>query len=110
MPGSAVLQKGVVLGFQNCSHEEADTRLVVHTFNALLNGAKNIEIVSGDTDVAIIFIGKCHELLIECQDANISVSMPSFRTFNINKIFEQLGENKCRALPMFHSLTGQNHI
>ena len=36
---------------QNCNHEEADTRIVVHVLHALTHGAKTILVRTVDTDV-----------------------------------------------------------
>ena len=41
-------------GMADCSHEEADTRMMVHLKHALSNGAQTIAIDSGGTDVLII--------------------------------------------------------
>ena len=42
---------------QTCSHEEANTRMLIHLQDALDNGAWY------NTDVAAIFVGKFHKLL-----------------------------------------------
>ena len=38
----------------DCSHEEADTQMMVHLEHALSNGAQTIAIDNGGTDVLII--------------------------------------------------------
>ena len=42
---------------QNCNHEEADTRIVVHVMHALQQGAKTIQVSTVDTDVVVILVG-----------------------------------------------------
>ena len=37
-----------------CNHEEADTRLILHAYDASLAGFKKISIITVDTDVVII--------------------------------------------------------
>ena len=48
---------------QNCNHEEADTRIVVHVLHALTHGAKNILVRTVDTDVVVILAGTFHDLV-----------------------------------------------
>ena len=39
-----------------CSHEEADTRLLVHARHAVLTGCRKITLKANDTDVVVIAI------------------------------------------------------
>ncbi len=48
---------------QNCNHEEADTRIVVHVLHALQHGDKTIQVRTVDTDVVVILTGTFHELI-----------------------------------------------
>ena len=86
--------------------------MVVHSINALKNGARHIEVSSGDTDV-VIFLGKFTDLIAESSDVHLFLTIHSgkgLKHFNVNNIYAALGEDRCRALPMFHSLTGHTHI
>jgi len=54
-------------GLSPCSHEEADTRLILHAHHAALNGFRSIVIKSVDTEVAVLAIANyskigCSEL------------------------------------------------
>ena len=91
----------------NCNHEEADTRVVVHILNALEQGMKSVKVRTVDTDVVIILAGAFYEL---CQtqpleDIWIAFGMSkNYRFYSINAICASLGEQRSRALPVFHTL------
>jgi hypothetical protein len=62
-----------------------------------------------DTDVIVILIGKFNILKNICPAADIWVAFGVGKRFTyipINSIAEALGEDKCVALPAFHSFTG----
>ena len=61
--GVSVLHLNTNSSMLNCNHEEADTRIVVHTHHALQQGMKKVEVRSVDPDVVVIFIGVFYELL-----------------------------------------------
>ena len=46
----------------DCSHEEADTQMMVHLKHALSIGTQTIAIDSGGTDVLIILLAFFHQL------------------------------------------------
>ena len=46
------------VGFSECNHEEADTRMVVHVINAAENHHQKIAIKTVDTDVVIIMLSQ----------------------------------------------------
>lgn len=39
-----------------CTHEEADTRMIIHAFDASLHGHRRIKIRSNDTDVVVLAV------------------------------------------------------
>ena len=45
-----------------CSHEEADTRMLLHATHASQNGYKTTVIVSEDTDVMVLCLGNCKKI------------------------------------------------
>jgi hypothetical protein len=45
-----------------CTHEEADTRIMVHLIHALEGGKQLIQVRTVDTDVIVILIGNFHDL------------------------------------------------
>ncbi|CAB4035539.1 Hypothetical predicted protein, partial [Paramuricea clavata] len=47
----------------DCTHEEADTRIVVHILHAIqVEEAKTVLVRTVDTDVLVILVGKLHDL------------------------------------------------
>ena len=92
-----------------CDHEEADTRLLIHLQDALLNGCVKCVMRTVDTDVVVILIGKLHHLITLCQDVSIWITFGTgnnFTYYHINAIYEDLGREKSLSLPVFHSFTG----
>jgi len=92
-----------------CDYEEAETRLVIHLLDALLNGCTVCLVRTVDTDVVVILLGKFQYLLTVCEDVKIWVAFGTGKNFtyhNINVMYEKLGRDKALALPVFHSFTG----
>ena len=50
-----------------CSHEEADTRIVVHIVHALQQGMRKIEIRTVDTHIIVILAGVYFKLVMAYQ-------------------------------------------
>lgn len=57
-----------------CNHEEADTRIVVHMRHALERGAESVLVRTVDTDVVVILVGKLHDLLASNKRAKVCVT------------------------------------
>ena len=94
-----------------CDHEEADTRLIVHVQDAVKNGFRTCLVRTVDTDVIVILVGKFYFFKTLCADIDIWVAFGTgkhFMYYHINYICHMLGEDKCLALPVFHSLTGSD--
>ena len=93
----------------DCNHEEADTRVVVHISHALEQGLKTIAVCTVDTNVIVILAGVFFKLTATNLLADIWVTFgtdKNFRLYSINAICTYLGEERARALPIFHALTG----
>ena len=94
---------------QNCNHEEADTRIVVHVLHALKQGEQTICVRTVDTDVVVILAGTFHDLVATQPLADIWVAFgmgKNYRFYHITAICESLGEPQSRALPVFHAFSG----
>ena len=88
-----------------CTHEEADTRMLLHAADGVTQGMKRITIKTVDTDVVVLAVGQANR--IQCEQLNIAFGTgKSFRYINITLIAQMLGDQKCKALPAFHALTG----
>ena len=93
-------------GLQPCDHEETDTRIALHLYDAVNQGATNILVRTVDTDVIVILVG----LFFNIQSpVNTWVGFGTgkkFRYYSINSICQALGEDKSRAILFFHAFSG----
>ena len=63
--GSSVILKGSGCQMDECTQEEANTRVVVHVQHSLECGYRKIVVQTVDTDIEVILIG--HFLDLKCQ-------------------------------------------
>ena len=92
-----------------CSHKEADTRLVLHAYHASQSGYRKILIRTVDTDVVMLAVSRVQHLSVD------EIWIPfgtgkHFRYLPVHSIAEQLGPQRSKALPMFHSITGSDTV
>ena len=88
-----------------CSHEEADTRLMLHAYHASQCGYRKILIRTVDTDVVVLAVSRVQDLGVD----EIWIAFGTgkhFRYLPVHSIAEHLGPQRSRALPVFHSITG----
>ena len=89
-----------------CTHEEADTRMLLHVADAVHCGYRHILIRTNDSDVVVISI-HCFPLLNDITELWVAIGTGvNFRYLPIHAIARQLGPDKCMALPIFHAFTG----
>ena len=94
--GKAVSSIGSTIPMQNCNHEEADTRIVVHIVHALEQGAKTFHVRTVDTDVVVILVGTFYDLIVTQPLIDIWVAFgmgKNYRFYHINAICASLGSN-----------------
>ena len=87
-----------------CSHEEVDTRLLLHVKQATCAGYPEVVIKSPDTDVAVLAVAVSHAIpasvsLLTCIGSKL-------RRISITSASTKLGPEICHALPVFHAFTG----
>ena len=92
----------------NCTHEEADTRIIVQVLDAAKNGCKKIVVQTVDTDVLVILVGQFHQIkerhpIIELWLA-FSVGK-DYTMYSINEICNKFERDVCQALPVPASLS-----
>ena len=90
---------------QNCSHEEADTRIFIHLQFAARQGHHIAKIRTVDTDIVVLAIG----LFFQLQLTELWVGFGTGKTYRDipnHTVCQLLGPLKCEALPTFHALTG----
>ena len=97
------LQKDIVPELK-CSHEEADTRLILHAHHASNTGHKSIVINSADTDVAVI--ATAHSYIIPATLLLLTGTKHRRRYVTLTQLGRSLGKQLCLALPGYHAFTG----
>jgi len=94
---------------EDCNHEEADTRIVMHVQHVLQQDMKTIEVRTVETDVVVILVGVFYDLNAIQPLVNIWIAIgvgKNYKLTSINAICHTLREPKSRALPVFHALSG----
>ena len=107
--GVAVLSKPPLLDLALLtpySHEEADSRILLHVSHAANHGQHKILIKTVDTDVVVLAVSVAQGLLPEDELWLACGTGKSFRYLAAHEIAAGLGPEKAQALPMFHALTG----
>ena len=88
-----------------CTHEEADTRLLLHAADASSTGCKRIMLRTVDTDVVVLATALFNQI-------NVTELWVSFgtgknrRLIPVHTISKTLGPQKSISLLMFHAFTG----
>ena len=92
-------------GLSPCTHEEADTRLLLHAADCAQHGYKKIMLRTVDTDVVVLSTAIFKDLAID--EMWISFGMgKSWRYIPIQELVTILGPDRAKGLPVFHALTG----
>ena len=101
---------GSATAMTDCTHEEADTRIVVHILHAIqVEEAKTVLVRTVDTDVLVILVGKLHDLKEVQPELDLWLAFGmgrNFRFISVNSICAILGKPRSTSLPVFHALTG----
>src|SRR6218665_864726 len=87
-----------------CSHEEADTRLLLHCLHAGENGSNTMAIRTVDIDVVVLAIAFFSKLQLKVW-IHFGVGK-NVRLLAIHELSSVLGPDKSAAFPVFHSMTG----
>eukprot|EP00745_Piridium_sociabile_P034704 TRINITY_DN5991_c0_g1_i13.p1 TRINITY_DN5991_c0_g1~~TRINITY_DN5991_c0_g1_i13.p1 ORF type:complete len:843 (-),score=177.10 TRINITY_DN5991_c0_g1_i13:511-3039(-) len=92
-----------------CNHEEADTRVLVHLLHALQTSSVGM-VHTGDTDVVILLSNFNHIMALN-PNAEIWISFKAGKTtrmISLNTIATNLGTTTCKAMALFHAFTGSD--
>lgn len=87
--------------------EEADQKIVRHMLDCIRNGIEHCMIRTVDTDVIVslisfrMIVGNFNTKVFACL-----ASSQSNKFFDINKICQELGDPKCKALPFVYAFSG----
>ena len=105
----SIISIGNASSMPNCSHEEADTRIVVHLLHSVQMGNKKIFVKTVDTDMIVILLGNFEEISELCPDIDLWIAFgvsKYFALYSINAIYQETGVNTAQALPVFHAFSG----
>ena len=92
-----------------CTHEEADTRLMIHALDASLRGHRRIKIRTNDTDVIVLALSVVSTLPVDEFWITYGAGK-NVRHMPAHVVASSLGPSKASALPMFHALTGSDTV
>ena len=89
-----------------CTHEEADTHMLLHVAHAVRNAHRKMMIQTVDTDVVVLAVAAAQGLKVGGELWLAFGTGKSFRYLSAHEISATLGPEMARALPVFHALTG----
>ena len=92
-------------GLAPCTHEEADTLILLHLEDAVRHGNTRVSIHTVDTDVVVLAVASAQRLNISELWIAFGAGK-SFRFLACHEIARALGPDRCIALPIFHAFTG----
>jgi len=88
-----------------CTHEEADTHIMIHVADCVAHGYQKISIRTIDTDVVVLAVSlDILELWVAFGTGK------SFKHIGAHNIASNLGRERSTCLPLFHSLTGWDTV
>jgi len=91
-----------------CSHEEADTRILLHVQHAGTCNFPNVVVAADDTDVLMMLLANSSRI-----NTNIylkSGTSGKIKIVHINQVVKSLGRPVCEALPGMHAFTGCDSV
>ena len=91
-----------------CTHEEADTRMLLHALHCGTTGSRAVVIVSEDTDIFILCISFASH--VPCPMYAKCGSKTRTQYFDVQKLVQMLGAEQCCALPGLHAFTGYDTV
>ena len=95
-------------GMSPCSHDEADTRIIVHARHAAQEGCKSLLVKASDTDILDIAISVMPTLqAIGLQQLWIAfVQGMNMRWIPAHELYRSIVHEKGRGITFFHAFTG----
>ena len=96
-------------GLSTCTHEEADSWMLLHTVDRAIKGGKRIMVRTLSVDTEVVLAVSIVKRLLPCEQLLVSVGMgKTFLYVNATHIAGTLGNNKSESLPAYHELTRVN--
>ena len=94
-----------IAGLAPCTHDEADTRMLLHVEDAVKQGYTKVPVRTVDTDVVVLAVMVAQRLDIYELWVAFVIGR-SFRFLAAHEIVNTLGPNKCQALYFIQAFTG----
>ncbi|ELU01310.1 hypothetical protein CAPTEDRAFT_215858 [Capitella teleta] len=98
-----------LLSLAPCSHEEADTRILLHLANAVACGHISVLIRTNDSDVVVLAVRATQILKDQIPSLSVWIGFGTgnnYRYISVHEIVENLGPLRSLCLPAFHALSG----
>ena len=106
--GSAVMSSMADVDITNlapCSHEEADTRLLLHVEDAVQSGCSKVCVRTVDTDVVVLAVAMFYQIAPE--ELWIAFGTGSnFHYIPVHEVVAAMDPRVCATLHVFHAFTG----
>lgn len=103
-----MVSMGTQHAMENCSHQKADTCIVLHLQDALMGGLRNILVRSLDTYVLVILISVYHKLTDQYPGTELWLLFGIGRKltyYHSNTVCQHLGRPTSEEILLFHSIT-----
>ena len=100
-------QDDIDLSYLRGNHEEADTRIILHSIHAGRAGYNTIVVHCRDTDVLVLLISHLDKI----QAPNVWMkggTSQAKKYYPIRAVANQYTQEQCKHLPSFHALTGSD--
>jgi len=94
-----------LVGLTPCTHEEANTPILLNLCDAVQHGFTKAEIRTEDADVVVLAILASQHLKIEELWVAFGVGK-HYRVLSAHDLAISLGPDRCVALSLFHTFTG----
>ena len=99
-------QERNTVGLAPCSHEEADSRIMLHVADAAKEYS-SVTIRTVDSDVVVLAVYTFAQLRTSLTELWVAFgTKKSYRVISAHGIYTAIGVQKSLALPMFHAFTG----
>ena len=93
-------------GLAPCSHEEADSRIMLHVADAIKEYT-SVTIQTVDSDVVVLAVYIFGQLRTSLTGLWVAFGTgKNYRVISAHGIYAAIGVDKCLTLPMFHAFTG----
>ncbi len=102
-------EKYQILPHAHCTHEEADTCILLHVQDPVKEGYKKVSVRTVDIDVLVLAVTAAQRLNITELWVAFGVGK-SYHYLAAYEMAKALGPDKCTALPMFHDFAGCDNV